>query len=149
MLIDASLPDLQRLGHLWETSERHGIPLVALMTGDEEIGSLASRPFIEREARKARAVFNAEPGRVSGNVVTGRKGGLHFTFEVTGKAAHSGVNFTDGASAIGAYEPAAERRAVALPNAHPSVSRHDTQFVLLSCPVAFGNHGGSRRCSRG
>lgn len=78
-----------------------GIPLVALMTGDEEIGSLASRPFIEREARKARAVFNAEPGRVSGNVVTGRKGGLHFTFEVTGKAAHSGVNFTDGASAIG------------------------------------------------
>lgn len=31
VLIDASLPDLQRLGHLWETSERHGIPLVALI----------------------------------------------------------------------------------------------------------------------
>ena len=28
------------------------------------------------EARRARVVFNSEPGRVSGNVVTGRKGGV-------------------------------------------------------------------------
>jgi glutamate carboxypeptidase len=74
--------------------------LVGLFTGDEEIGSGRSRPFIEREARQARAVFNAEPGRVNGNVVTGRKGGIFFRCRVEGKPAHSGVNFSDGSSAI-------------------------------------------------
>ncbi|WP_425287431.1 M20/M25/M40 family metallo-hydrolase [Paramesorhizobium deserti] len=76
------------------------VPLVALMTGDEEIGSGTSRPFIEKEAKQAIAVFNSEPGRASGNVVTGRKGGFTYRFDITGKAAHSGVNFTEGASAI-------------------------------------------------
>jgi glutamate carboxypeptidase len=45
-------------------------------------------------------VFNSEPGRVSGNVVTGRKGGVFSRFRITGKAAHSGGNFSDGISAI-------------------------------------------------
>jgi glutamate carboxypeptidase len=45
-------------------------------------------------------VFNSEPGRVSGNVVTGRKGGVFMLMRVTGKAAHSGGAFTDGISAI-------------------------------------------------
>jgi glutamate carboxypeptidase len=75
-------------------------PLVGLFTGDEEIGSPEGRPVIEAEARRARAVFNSEPGRVSGNVVTGRKGGVFMSFRVTGKAAHSGANFADGISAI-------------------------------------------------
>src|SRR5690606_29392025 len=43
-----------------------------------------------------------EPGRPTGNVVTGRKGALFVDFEVTGIAAHSGVNPEKGASAIGA-----------------------------------------------
>ncbi|GGB12031.1 peptidase M20 [Brucella endophytica] len=77
------------------------VPLVALMTGDEEIGSGTSHAFIEKEAKQAIAVFNSEPGRISGNVVTGRKGGFTYRFEITGIAAHSGVNFTEGASAIG------------------------------------------------
>src|SRR5215212_7582244 len=75
-------------------------PLVGLFTGDEEIGSPEGRSVIEAEARRARAVFNSEPGRVSGNVVTGRKGGVFMAFRVIGKAAHSGGNFTDGISAI-------------------------------------------------
>lgn len=75
-------------------------PLVGLFTGDEEIGSPEGRPVIEAEARRARVVFNSEPGRVSGNVVTGRKGGVFSAFRVTGKAAHSGGNFSDGISAI-------------------------------------------------
>jgi glutamate carboxypeptidase len=45
-------------------------------------------------------VFNSEPGRVSGNVVTGRKGGVFSAFRVTGKAAHSGGNYAEGISAI-------------------------------------------------
>jgi glutamate carboxypeptidase len=75
-------------------------PLVGLFTGDEEIGSPEGRPVIEAEARRARVVFNSEPGRVSGNVVTGRKGGVFMAFRITGKAAHSGGNFSDGISAI-------------------------------------------------
>jgi glutamate carboxypeptidase len=77
------------------------VALVALMTGDEEIGSATSRSIIEEEARNALAVFNSEPGRASGNVVTSRKGGFTYRFDITGKAAHSGVNFTEGASAVG------------------------------------------------
>ena len=71
-------------------------PLLGLFTGDEEIGSPEGRPVIEAEARHARAVFNSEPGRPTGNVVTGRKGGVFMRFEVFGKAAHSGGNFTAG-----------------------------------------------------
>ena len=75
-------------------------PLVGLFTGDEEIGSPEGRPVIENEARSARVVFNSEPGRPSGNVVTGRKGAMFVDCEVTGISAHSGVNHQEGASAI-------------------------------------------------
>src|SRR3954451_24095488 len=75
-------------------------PLLGLFTGDEEIGSPEGRTVIEAEARRARVVFNSEPGRVSGNVVTGRKGGVFMAFRITGKAAHSGGNFTAGISAV-------------------------------------------------
>lgn len=75
-------------------------PVAALFTGDEEIATTASRPIIEAEARKARAVFNAEPGRQSGNVVIGRRGGVFFNCDVYGKAAHSGNAFHQGRSAI-------------------------------------------------
>ncbi len=75
-------------------------PLVALYTGDEEIGSPTSRPIIENAAREARLVFNSEPGRPTGNVVTGRKGGVFMRCEVTGVAAHSGGNYEQGRSAI-------------------------------------------------
>ena len=75
-------------------------PVTALFTGDEEIGSPFSRPVIEQHARAARAVFNSEPGRGPGAVVTGRKGGVFMRIEITGKAAHSGANFEQGISAI-------------------------------------------------
>ena len=76
-------------------------PMVGLFTGDEEIGSPEGRAVIEEEARGARVVFNSEPGRPTGGVVTGRKGGVFSIFEIEGKAAHSGGNFTAGISAIG------------------------------------------------
>lgn len=75
-------------------------PLVGLYTSDEEIASPSSRDLIEQEARRARAVFNAEPGRPNGNVVTGRKGGVFMRMEIQGVPAHSGVNFEQGVSAI-------------------------------------------------
>lgn len=76
-------------------------PLRGLITSDEEIGSPACRPVIERVAREARAVFNSEPGRPSGNVVTARKGGVFMVMTITGRPAHSGGNFEYGISAIG------------------------------------------------
>ncbi|MEE7489836.1 M20 family metallopeptidase [Methylobacterium oryzae] len=76
------------------------VPLVGLFTSDEEIGSPACRPIIEETARGARAVLNSEPGRPTGNVVTGRKGGVFMQLEVLGRAAHSGGNYADGRSAI-------------------------------------------------
>jgi glutamate carboxypeptidase len=79
----------------------HPYPIRVLITSDEEIASPSSRPVIEREGRAARCVFNSEPGRPSGNVVTSRKGGIFMHFAITGKAAHSGGNFAAGISAVG------------------------------------------------
>ena len=45
-------------------------------------------------------MFNAEPARPTGNFVSGRKGGFTYRFDISGRAAHAGVNFTDGVSAI-------------------------------------------------
>jgi glutamate carboxypeptidase len=83
--------------------KRHGEvlgPVSVLFTGDEEIGSPASRPIIENAARGARAVFNAEPGRKSGNIVDRRKGAVFMKLAISGKAAHSGSAFDEGISAI-------------------------------------------------
>jgi glutamate carboxypeptidase len=77
-------------------------PLAGLFTSDEEIGSPASRGDIETTATGALAVLNSEPGRPTGAVVSGRKGGIFLIMDVTGKAAHSGANHQDGRSAIGA-----------------------------------------------
>jgi glutamate carboxypeptidase len=76
------------------------VPVVMMMTGDEEIGSQASVAHIASEARFAKAVFNAEPARANGNIVTRRSGGFTYNFAIKGKGAHAGVNFTHGASAI-------------------------------------------------
>ncbi len=75
-------------------------PIKVLYTSDEEIGSPSSSEVIEIEAANARAVFNSEPGRPSGNIVTGRKGALFMTLEVEGIAAHSGSAHDKGRSAI-------------------------------------------------
>lgn len=77
-----------------------GAPLHLFFSCDEEIGSPATRDLIMDRVRGTRAVFNAEPGRVSGNVVTSRKGSMVVEFEVTGVAAHAGINHAAGASAI-------------------------------------------------
>ena len=84
-------------------------PLTGLYTSDEEIASPSSRPIIEAEAKDARAVFNAEPGRASGNLVSRRKGAAFIEFEVTGVAAHSGAAHAQGISAIEALARKVQR----------------------------------------
>jgi glutamate carboxypeptidase len=68
---------------------------------DEEIGSLESIPRLERAARRMCRVFVLEPSLgPEGKLKTRRKGSLRFTLEITGRAAHSGLDPEKGASAI-------------------------------------------------
>ncbi|GJD53028.1 Carboxypeptidase G2 [Methylobacterium crusticola] len=97
------------------------LPLVGLFTGDEEIGSPGASPIIAEEARAARCVLNAEPGRVSGNVVTGRRGGIFFRCTLAGRAAHAGLNFEDGRSAILALARKIDRW-MSLPESEPGTT---------------------------
>jgi len=74
---------------------------VMFVSSDEEIGSPESTPHIVRLARRASRVFVMEPalGR-SGKLKTARKGVGKFVVNVTGKAAHAGLDPEAGASAI-------------------------------------------------
>src|SRR5271155_9619 len=76
-------------------------PVVLLLNSDEEIGSPVSRPVTERLARECDAVFVLEPGQgLNGAYKTARKGTGDFTVRVTGVAAHAGVDFSNGHSAV-------------------------------------------------
>ncbi|MFF3711789.1 M20 family metallopeptidase [Streptomyces phaeochromogenes] len=76
------------------------VPTVTfLFNGDEEIGSLSSRPVIEEAAQKADVTLVLEPS-AHGAVKTARKGTGIFQVTATGVEAHAGLAPQDGASAI-------------------------------------------------
>ena len=75
-------------------------PITLLLTPDEEVGSPTSRALIEREGLASECVLIVEPAGPGGACVTARKGVGRFTLRVTGRGAHSGGNFTEGASAV-------------------------------------------------
>ncbi|MEU9793413.1 M20 family metallopeptidase [Streptomyces sparsogenes] len=70
-----------------------------VFNGDEETGSVTSRPYIERATDDANATLVLEPGGEWG-VKAGRKGVGIFTVTATGIEAHAGLDPTKGASAI-------------------------------------------------
>ncbi len=75
--------------------------VLLLLNSDEEVGSGSSRPIIEKNARASKAVLVLEPGTgLAGKLKTARKGVGDFTIVVHGKAAHAGVDFAEGASAV-------------------------------------------------
>ena len=74
--------------------------LVVLHNSDEEIGSPTSRPLIEEEARKSKAVLVLEPSVGGGALKTWRKGVGMFEVTIEGRAAHAGADYEKGASAI-------------------------------------------------
>jgi glutamate carboxypeptidase len=74
-------------------------PVTVLLVSDEEVGSTSSREITETLARKSAAVLVLEPGQGLA-VKTARKGICEYTLKVTGKAAHSGLDFEKGQSAI-------------------------------------------------
>lgn len=77
--------------------ERFGITL--LVTGDEEIGSTTSRALIEEQARKASAVLVLEPSGEMGALKTARKGIALYQLEISGRAAHAGLDPDSGVNA--------------------------------------------------
>jgi glutamate carboxypeptidase len=76
-------------------------PVLYLLNSDEETGSEYSRAVTESLARKCAAVFVLEPAQgLAGAYKTARKGVGNYRLEVQGVAAHSGVDFTQGHSAV-------------------------------------------------
>lgn len=76
-------------------------PLTVLLVSDEEIGSVSSRHITERLAQQSEAVLVLEPAHgPDGAVKTARKGVGSYDLQVTGKAAHSGLDFEKGQSAV-------------------------------------------------
>lgn len=76
-------------------------PITVLLVSDEEIGSDSSRRITESLARRSAAVLVLEPSYgMKGAVKTARKGVGEYTLRITGKAAHSGLDFDKGESAI-------------------------------------------------
>jgi glutamate carboxypeptidase len=70
-----------------------------LLTSDEEIGSGTSRDLIEDTARAADAVFVLEPS-VEGELKSARKGTSWYVVEITGRAAHAGLDPERGINAL-------------------------------------------------
>jgi glutamate carboxypeptidase len=86
MLVEAGLPD-------------NGKEIVLLLNSEEEIGSPVSRPVTEAIARQCSAVYVLEPAQGLA-CKTARKGTGIWRIDIEGVAAHAGVDFEKGVSAI-------------------------------------------------
>ncbi len=76
-------------------------PVTLLIHGDEEVGSPASRKLTERIAQRCQAVYVLEPAQgAAGAYKTARKAVGMYRLSVQGVAAHSGVDFEKGHSAV-------------------------------------------------
>ncbi|MGB7552753.1 MAG: M20 family metallopeptidase [Candidatus Korobacteraceae bacterium] len=93
----------QMMFALWALREIQGglpRPVTVLLVSDEEGGSATSRALTEKIARKCAAVLVCEPSGPGGALKTARKGVGSFVIKITGQAAHSGLDFEKGHSAI-------------------------------------------------
>lgn len=78
-------------------SERDGVGMV--LTTDEEIGSHASRTLIHAASAQAEAVLVLEPS-VDAALKTARKGTSWYGVDLTGRAAHAGLDPEQGINAL-------------------------------------------------
>ena len=74
--------------------------LTVIANPDEEIGSPASTPHVERVARASDVAFSLECARANGDIVSSRKGTGDYVITMNGRAAHAGVEPEKGRSAI-------------------------------------------------
>ena len=75
-------------------------PLTILFDSDEEVGTRTARALIEKEARASEATLVLEPCLPGGALKTARKGVGTFLISASGTAAHAGVDYEKGVSAI-------------------------------------------------
>jgi glutamate carboxypeptidase len=73
--------------------------IILLLNPDEEVGSPVSRPITEQLAAQCSAVFVLEPAQGLA-YKTARKGTGNWRIDVAGIAAHAGLDFEKGASAL-------------------------------------------------
>lgn len=71
-----------------------------LVTADEEVGSRTSRSLLEERAIAAGSVLVLEASADGGALKTGRKGVGTFQIDVTGRAAHAGLEPEKGINAL-------------------------------------------------
>jgi glutamate carboxypeptidase len=71
-----------------------------VLVPDEELGSVQSRDWIEREARSADWALTLEPARPGGGLVTSRGAVGALFVDALGHSAHAAVNYAKGASAV-------------------------------------------------
>ena len=88
------------LGALREVRGGWPRPVTVLLVSDEEEGSESSRALTEEIARQCAAVLVCEPSGPGGALKTARKGVGSFVVNVTGIAAHAGLDFEKGHNAI-------------------------------------------------
>ena len=91
---------LYALKSLQETNRAGLENIVIILTSDEEIGSLTSKDLIEEHTAGKKYALIMEPARQDGSLVTARRGAGEVMLQVTGKAAHSGIEPQAGSSAI-------------------------------------------------
>ena len=94
---------VQMMFALWALRESAGglpRPVKVLLVSDEEAGSATSRAVTEKLARQCAAVLVCEPSGPGGALKTARKGVGSFRLKVTGRSAHSGLDFEKGQNAI-------------------------------------------------
>ena len=81
--------------------------LLLAVVPDEEVGGVLSRAVIRRWSTGARALWVLEPGEPAGDgaetaetMVAGRRGMFQWRLDVRGQAAHSGLHYWEGRSAL-------------------------------------------------
>lgn len=112
--------------------------LLLVVVPDEEIGGPISHSAMQRWGQGARALWVLEPGEPAGDaetMVAGRRGMFDWHLTVKGQAAHSGLHYWDGRSALAAAARwCTEAQALSTPNGGPTVNvgrfvSGDTSFV--------------------
>ncbi|MEK5057387.1 M20 family metallopeptidase [Paenibacillus shunpengii] len=97
----SQITTLYAIKHLIETGSHSYKNVKVILNSDEEVGSVHSRPLIEKHASLSKYALIVEPSDEDGTLVTGRRGGGKYYLTVSGIAAHSGAEPEKGRSAIG------------------------------------------------
>lgn len=80
--------------------ERERVGWTVLLSPDEEIGSPASAPLLAELGARGHLGLTYEPSLPDGTLAGARKGSGNYHLVVTGKAAHAGRAFHEGANAV-------------------------------------------------